>query len=178
MYRDAMKLSQEKRTLEAKLYMDMIAARYPDHPIGQQAQKDAYLLEAFHRQDTNEQVRDTRAAMRRIADALRRFQAKKGEYPTRLQELVPDYLEKIPETPWGHGFLYRPYVSTPVEDVTDRRIRSTQKFNTRLDRYNMVCLGVDGRPGGKELASDTFMVNGDFTQDRAPNPIPDGQPVR
>lgn len=178
LYRDALKLSQDGKVLEAKLYMDQIAARFPDHPMGQQAQKDAYLMEAFHRQDTTERVRAMRGAMRRIADALKRYNAKKGEFPTRLQELVPEYLEQVPLTPWSHPYLYRPFVSMPMEEVTDRRGRISQRFNTKLDRFNLVCLGVDGQPGGKDLAADTFVIDGEFVQDRAPRPVPDGQPVR
>lgn len=178
LYKDALKLSQEGKVLEAKLYMDQIAARYPDHPMGQQAQKDAYLLEAFHRQDTNERVRAMRGSMRRISDALKRYAAKKGEYPGRLQDLVPEYLEAVPTAPWGHPYLYRPFVAQPMEEVTDRRGRVSQRFNTKLDRYNLVCLGVDAQPGGKELAADTFMADGEFVQDRAPRPLPDGQPLR
>lgn len=178
LYKDALKLSQEGKILEAKLYMEQIAARYPDHPKGREAQQNAYLLEALNRQDTNERVRAMRGSMRRIADALKRYYGKKGEYPLQLQDLVPDYLEKVPLTPWNHPYFYRPFVSHPIEEVADRRGRLSQRFNTKLDRFNLVCLGVDGQPGGKELASDTFMTDGDFVQDRAPRPLPESQPIR
>ena len=56
-----------------------------------------------------------KVVLKRTTDALTRYKAKKGEYPSSLADLVPEYLERIPETPWGHPFLYRAFVNQPIE---------------------------------------------------------------
>ncbi len=178
LYSDATRLSTEGKTLEAKTLFDQIAERYPAHPTGQRAKQDAYLLEAFYRQDINEKLRALRSSMKSISNALLRYRTKHGEYPVSLASLVPDYLDKIPETPWGHAIFCRTFVGKPVEDVLDRKGLPVQQFNTKLDRFYLASLGTDLKPGGQDLAADVFLVDGDFFQDKKLPPIPPNQPVR
>jgi hypothetical protein len=178
LYLDAVQMNKEGHLLEAKTLLEQVAARYPDSPKGQLARKDAYLLDAFYHQDLNEKFHAVRTSMRRISEALKRYRGKRGEFPTQLADLVPEYLDRVPETPWGHPFLYRPFVGVPLEDVQDRRGGVSQRFNTRFDRFYLVCMGTDLLPGGKDMASDFLMADGEFIQDKSLPVIPGNQPVR
>lgn len=178
LYDDAVKLNQEGKTLEAKSLMDQVANRFPETQPGKQAKKDLYILEALLRQDLAERQKSVKLLLRRTADALTRYYARKGEYPTHLEALAPDYMEQVPQTPWGHPLFYRPYVSKPIEDVKDRRGNMSQRFNSRLDAYQLACLGTDLRPGGEDLAQDMLVVNGEVWKERTLPPIPLPQPVR
>lgn len=178
LYDEAIHLNQQGKNLEAKTLMEQLVAKYPDTPTGRQATKDLYLLDALLRQDLQERQRHVRSGLKRVADALTRYKGKHGEYPRFLSSLVPEYLEQTPETPWKHPFLYRPFVSTPILDIKDKRGRTSQVFNNKFDTYYMVCLGTDLQPGGEDLAGDLYVVNGEFVKLTTPPPIPLPQPVR
>jgi len=178
MYDDAVKLSQQGKSMEAKTLMAQIATRYPETEAGRKAQKDLHLLEAFLRQDIQAGARQVRSIMKTTSNALRRYFAKKGEYPQDLNALLPDYLDKMPETPWGHPLFYRPFVGTPVTEVKDRRGVTTQKFNTKLDRFQLVCLGTDLAPQGKDLAADLVILDGEFVEGATLATLPTPQPNR
>lgn len=177
-YDEAFRLNQQGKMVEAKALMEQLVQRFPEHPSALQAKKDLLSIETMINREVGERQREAKVAMRRTIDALTRYKAKKGEFPSSLAELVPDYLEKIPEAPWGHPFLYRAFVSQPIEDVKDRRGTLTQRFNTKLDRYYLACLGTDLAPGGKGLASDILVLDGEPFEEKVFPPIPTPQPVR
>lgn len=177
-YEEAFRLNQQGKMVEAKSLMEQLVQRFPDSPSAQQARKDLLSIETMIARDISERQREVRVVMKRTLDALSRYRAKKGEYPASLRELVPEYLEKTPETPWGHPFFYRAFVNQPIEDVKDRRGTLTQKFNTKLDRYYMACLGTDLAPGGKGMGVDILVIDGEPFDDKAFPPIPTPQPVR
>ena len=178
LYEEAIHLTQQGRNLEAKTLMEKLAAQYADTPEGQNASKDLFLLDGLLKQERQERQRLVHSSLKRVADALTRYKGNHGEYPRFLSSLVPDYLEQTPETPWKHPYFYRPFVGTPIMNITDRRGRTAQVFSTKFDSYHLVCLGVDLAPGGADLAGDTFVVNGEFLKLTAPPPIPVPQPVR
>ncbi|MCX6547068.1 MAG: hypothetical protein NTW40_03350, partial [Acidobacteria bacterium] len=122
--------------------------------------------------------RQLRTAMKRVADALTRYKGKHGEYPFFLAELVPEYLERVPEAPWGHPFLYRAYVTRPIEEVPVRRGPARQRFNTKLDGYYLACLGTDLKPGGTDLAADLLIKDGEPWEEPTFPPVPQPQPIR
>lgn len=180
-YEEALKLNQQGKGLEAKVLMEQLAARFPESDAGKQARKDVVLIDSFLKRDLRDGQRALKLNMKRILDALTRYQGKRGEYPERLADLVPEYLEQIPSAPWGHPFLYRPYVKVPVEEITGRRGALTQRFNTKLDGYYLASLGTDLQPGGEGLAADLLARDGDWvdmTVEKAFPPIPTPQPVR
>jgi hypothetical protein len=41
-----------------------------------------------------------------VSQAIQQFNAAEGRYPKTLQELVPNYLAKVPEAPSGYKILY------------------------------------------------------------------------
>ncbi len=178
LYEEARKLNLEGRSLEARAMMKQLIDRYPDSEAAQQAKRDLFLIEAFVSRDAADRQKHVRAAMKRITDALTRFKGKRGEYPETLQDLVPEYLEQVPEAPWGHPFLYRPYVMRPIEEVPVKRGPVRQKFNTKLDGYQLVCLGTDLQPGGEGLAGDILVKDGALWTDGPFPPLPQPQPVR
>lgn len=178
LYDQATQLSREGKNLEAKALLERLAQRFPESKPGQEARKDLVTIDAFLRQELQDTQRKVRTGMKRIADALTRYKEKSGQYPASLQALVPEYLDQVPEAPWGHPFLYHPYVSSPIEDVRDRRGQVSQRFNTRLDAYQLVSLGTDIRPGGDALAADLYIVNGDFHNEKTLPKIPMPQPLR
>jgi len=175
---EAQRLSRDGKTLEAKSMLERIVQRYPDTPIGKQAYNDLFIIQSTLKQEMQEKQRLVRASMKRIMDALTRYKTKHNEYPWALQALVPDYLDLVPETPWGHPFLYRPFVPSPIEELRDRRGNVTQRINTRLESYHLACLGTDLQPGGEDLAQDVLAIDGEFFKEKTFPPIPMPQPVR
>jgi len=178
LYDAAIQMNHQGRQLEAEALMEQLAAKYPDTPIGQQAGKDTYLMALLLRQAEQEREHVLRVGMKRVADALTRYKDKHGEYPRNLSSLVPDYLEQEPEAPWGHPFFFRPFVSSPILNTKDRKGRTVQVLNRKLDAYYLACLGVDLQPGGEGLAADTFIVNGEFYKEKSLPVMPLPQPVR
>ncbi|MBI4914185.1 MAG: hypothetical protein HY823_15765 [Acidobacteria bacterium] len=177
-YEEAFRLNQQGKMLEAKSLMEQLIQQYPESPSALQARKDLISIESMIKRDISERQKEARAAMRRVSDALARFKGKKGEYPAALAELVPEYLDRVPEAPWGHPFLYRAFVGVPIEDVKDRRGNLSQKMNTKLDRFYLACLGTDLGPGGKGLEGDILVVDGEPYEERSFPPIPTPQPLR
>ncbi len=178
LYEEARKLNLEGRSLEARAMMRQLTQRYPDSDAAQQARRDLFLLDAFVARDDSDRRKQVRASMKRITDALIRYKEKKGEYPSSLQELVPDYLDQVPETPWRHPFFYRSFVSKPIEDVPMKRGPARQRFNTKLDSYYLACLGTDLKPGGEGAAADILLANGEPIEEKAFPPVPQPQPLR
>jgi hypothetical protein len=178
LYEEARKLNLEGRSLEARAMMKQLTERYPDSEAAQQAKRDLYLIEAFVNRDMADRQKLVRAAMKRVTDALIRHKTKKGEYPLALAGLVPEYLDQVPETPWGHPFFYRAYVSHPIEDVPVKRGPAKQRFNTKLDGYYLACLGTDLQPGGEGLAADVLIKDGIPWGEGSFPPVPVPQPIR
>ena len=178
LYEEARKLNLEGRSLEARAMMKQLTQRYPDSEAAQQAKRDLYLIEAFVKRDMDDRQKLVRAAMKRITDALIRYKAKKAEYPQSLDSLVPNYLEQVPEAPWGHPFLYRPYVTRPIENLSTTRGPMRQRFNTKLDGYYLVCLGTDLKPGGEGLAADVLIKDGALWGEPNFPPVAQPQPLR
>lgn len=178
LYEEARKLNLEGQSLQARAMMKQLAERYPDSEAARQAKGDLFLIEALVNRDLADRQKQVRAAMKRITDALIRYRAKRGEYPVALQELMPDYLDQVPEAPWGHPFLYRPYVTRPIEETQVKRGPVQQKFNTRFDGYYLACLGTDLLPGGEGPAADLLIKDGAPWSESGFPPVPQPQPVR
>jgi len=178
LYEEAIRLTQGGQNQEAQALLKRLAAQYPETPAGRNAVKDLYTLEGLLRQEVRERQRTHHAVLKRVSDALTRFRSNHGEYPRFLSQLVPDYLDQSPETPWKHPLLYRPYVTVPIGEAKDRRGRITTVVNTRLDGYILCSLGLDLQVGGEDLAEDLFVVNGEWYKGPTPPAIPTPQPVR
>jgi hypothetical protein len=41
-----------------------------------------------------------------VNEAIQQFNAGEGHYPTNLQEMIPTYLGKMPEAPYGYKIVY------------------------------------------------------------------------
>jgi len=178
LYEEARKLNLEGRSLEARAMMKQLAERYPDSEAAQQAKRDLYPIEAFVNRDLADRQKHVRAAMKPVHDALSRYKTKKGEYPLALGELMPDYLDQVPEAPWGHPYMYRAYVTRPIEELQVKRGPAKQRFNTKLDGYYLASLGTDLQPGGEGLAADTLIKDGMPLGDPTFPPVPQPQPLR
>ena len=178
LYEEARKMQVEGQSLEARAMMKQLMERYPDTEAAQQAKRDLYFIEAMVNRDIADRQKLIRASMKRITDALIRYKAKKAEYPLSLDSLVPSYLEQVPEAPWGHPFLYRPYVARPIEDLVTTRGPTKQRFNTKLDGYYLICLGTDLKPGGEGLAADILIKDGVLWGEPNFPPVAQPQPLR
>ncbi len=181
LYEDALQKNQAGQGDAARLMMERIVQQFPGTDAANKARKDIYQIESLQKKELAQRQQEVRAAMKRATDALSRFKTKTGEYPQNLRDLVPEYLEQIPLTPWGHPFLYRAYVGVPMEDLTDRRGNVTQRFNTKLDHYYFCCLGTDFEPGGVGMAADILVKDGEIVdpvKDRTFPALPAPQPVR
>ncbi len=179
-YQEALKLNVNGKGAEAKIMLEQLARRFPDSKYALQARKDLVSIEFNIKRDLNDRQRVLRVSIKRVMDALTRYKGKRSEYPERLADLVPEYLDQVPETPWGHPYLYRPYVLLPIEDIPGRHGTVTQRFNTKLDGYYLACLGTDGEPGGEDMAADLLVKDGEVlpSDERTFPPLPTPQPVR
>ena len=173
LYEEARKLNLEGRSAEARTMMKQLAERYPDSEAARQAKRDLFLIEAFLSRDVADRQKQVRAAVKRVTDALIRYKGKRGEYPSALADLVPEYVDRLPETPWGHPFFYR-----PIEDLPTKRGPARQRFNTKFDGYYLACLGTDLAPGGTGLAADTLIKDGAPLGESSFPPLPQPQPLR
>ncbi len=177
-YEEARQLNVSGKGAEARALMKQLIAAYPGTPAAEQARKDLFLIEAMNDRDVADRQKVLRVSMKRIVDALTRYKEKRGEYPDRLEELVPEYLDRVPLAPWDHPFLYRAYVSQPMEMVLPKRGPAFQRFNTRRDAYYLASLGTDAAPGGDKLAGDILVKNGESILEKQFDPLPGPQPVR
>ncbi|HET8901627.1 MAG TPA: hypothetical protein VFM84_06795, partial [Holophagaceae bacterium] len=107
-----------------------------------------------------------------------RYKDQRGEYPASLNDLVPGYIDKVPQASWGHPFFYRAYVGQPIVTITPKRGPARQLFNTKLDHYNLASLGTDLAPGGDGLAKDMLFHDGDTATTTGFDPIAQPQPFR
>jgi hypothetical protein len=41
-----------------------------------------------------------------VNEAIQQFNAGEGRYPTNLQEMIPTYLGKMPQAPYGYKIIY------------------------------------------------------------------------
>lgn len=175
---EAHQLNVSGKGPEARALMKQLLSQYPGTPAAEQARKDLFVIEMMMERDASDRTRALRVSMKRIVDALTRYREKRGEYPDRLEDLVPDYLDKVPLSPWEHPFLYRSFVSKPIEDVNLRKGAPKQRFNTKHDSYEMVSLGKDAAPGGEGISADILVKDGEMIPDKFFDPIPEPQPVR
>ena len=181
LYEDALQKNQAGQGDAARVMMEEIVKQFPASEAATKARKDIYQIDALQKKDLAQRQQEVKIIVKRVMDALTRYKAKKGEYPSNLLDLVPEYLESPPQTPWGHPFPYRAYVGVPIEDVTDRRGKLSQRFNTKLDHYHFCCLGTDFGPGGFGMAADILVKDGeilDSVKEKAFPPLPTPQPVR
>lgn len=178
LYDEARAANLAGKGLEAKVMMKQLIERFPDSPAAQQAKGDLIIIETLLKREQDQQLQRIRGDLRHLNDALSKFKAKKGEYPATLADLVPEFLDKVPEAPWGHPYLYRPYVSKPIQDVQAKRGPVHQVFNTRLDAYYLASLGKDALPGGEGLSQDLLINTGETSKEAWLPPIPGPQPVR
>jgi hypothetical protein len=47
-----------------------------------------------------------------VNEAIQQFNAGEGHYPTNLQEMIPNYLGKMPQAPFGYKISYDPTSGT------------------------------------------------------------------
>ena len=47
-----------------------------------------------------------------LHEAIEQFNAAEGRYPKNLQELVPNYIGKVPQAPYGSKIVYDPNTGT------------------------------------------------------------------
>ncbi|HJV21654.1 MAG TPA: hypothetical protein VJ570_03105 [Holophagaceae bacterium] len=178
LYEEARVANLQGKGLEARVMMKNLIASYPESPAAQQAKGDLMIIDTLLKREQDQQLQRVRGDLRHLNDALSRHRAKKGEYPASLGDLVPEYLDRVPETPWGHPYLYRAYVAKPIQDVQVKRGPVRQVFNTKLDAYYLACLGKDMAPGGEGLSQDLLISSGETIKEAWLPPIPEPQPVR
>ncbi len=178
LYDEGRKLSVAGKGPEARALWNDLIARYPESESAQQAKKDLFFVSAMIDREEGERVKATRGALGRVLGALARYKDKRGEYPPSLNDLVPEYLDQVPQASWGHPFFYRAYVGQPIVTITPKRGPARQLFNTKLDHYDLASLGTDLAPGGDGLAKDLFFHDGEAVDTTGFDPIPGPQPFR
>jgi ABC-type glycerol-3-phosphate transport system substrate-binding protein len=47
-----------------------------------------------------------------LHEDIQEFNAAEGRYPTNLQEMIPNYLGKMPKAPYGYKIVYNPQDGT------------------------------------------------------------------
>ncbi|HZU53622.1 MAG TPA: hypothetical protein VFF77_06980 [Holophagaceae bacterium] len=178
LYVEGQKLSVANKYPEARALWNDLIARYPGSDAALQAQKDLVLINTFIENDQDARLKGTRLAMNRVTSALSRYKDQRGEYPASLNDLVPGYIDKVPQASWGHPFFYRAYVGQPIVTITPKRGPARQLFNTKLDHYDLASLGTDLAPGGDGLAKDLLFHDGESATTTGFDPIAQPQPFR
>ncbi|HTL98312.1 MAG TPA: hypothetical protein VL181_05850 [Holophagaceae bacterium] len=178
LYDEGRKLSVANKFPEARALWNDLIARYPGSDAALQAKKDLVLINTFIDNAQESRTKETRFALNKVVGALNRYKDKRGEYPPSLNDLVPEYLDQVPQASWGHPFFYRAYVGQPIVTFSPNRGPSKQIFNTKLDHYNLASLGTDLAPGGDGLAKDMLYHDGQSVDTAGFDPIPGPQPFR
>lgn len=88
---------------------------------------------------------EARAQLKCFSDALKLYKMKKGAYPKTLELLtIPNrsgdtFLDAIPLDPWGNEYIYKKIYA-----------KSEKAFSSgKKSKFEIICLGADGAPGGK-----------------------------
>ncbi|HXC17926.1 MAG TPA: hypothetical protein VNV60_10840 [Holophagaceae bacterium] len=178
LYDEGRQLSVAGKGPEARALWNDLIARYPASDAAQQAKKDLFFVNAMIDRDQEEKSKATRVSLNKVLNALARYKEKRGEYPPSLNDLVPEYLDQVPQASWNHPFFYRAYVGQPIVTITPKRGPARQLFNTKLDHYNLASLGTDLAPGGDGLAKDMLFHDGETATTTGFDPIAQPQPFR
>ncbi len=124
------------------LYRDMVD-RYPDTKAAVHARERITFLSGLSHSVNNFPSRTARDLMVETARAVQRYRYSKGRYPDNLDDLMPRMLDEAPIDPWG----------------------SPLQYERHENGYRLSCLGGDSRRGGKGIATDFVVVNGNFVSD-------------
>jgi general secretion pathway protein G len=93
------------------------------------------LVFNFMRQAEEARVETTKTMIKTVGQQLDLFKLKFGKYPSALQELVPNYTDRVPQDGWNREFLYQRDTQTPKG-------------------YRLWSQGADGAPGGDGFDAD------------------------
>jgi tetratricopeptide (TPR) repeat protein len=140
LFEDGARLAAQGRYEEAIATFRAVEQRYPRSQVAERAAREVELLHdllvAGRRYKTDRAL----ALVRETTRAIERFHADQGRWPLRLDELVPAWLERLEEDPWG------------------RQVR----YERTGKGYRVSCLGADGRSGGSNDDQDVVVENGEF----------------
>lgn len=68
---------------------------------------------AIGRQGATARIETTKAKMAQVKSAVQTYQLSTGQYPASLQNLVPQYLEKVPTDSWNNPLYYNAQTGDP-----------------------------------------------------------------
>lgn len=147
-YRRAVDAQGAGNVEEAEALFRRVAEEFPNTRVATEAQEQIRFLENLREIERRGRARRAVEHLKAIARACERYRAAKGQYPTSITELTPEWLATVPEGVWGHPYHYR-----TETDAKGRR-----------HKYFLACFGSDGIPGGTEDAFDLIVKDGEFVQ--------------
>jgi hypothetical protein len=123
---------------------DRLLEEYADTEAAKRAAKEAVLYRGLADAVQSYPARTARDLVVETARAIQRYRSTRRAWPTTLEQLVPDYLRKVPIDPWGRQLFYG------------------KKKSGR--GYYLACYGENGVSGGTSDDADWLVEDGDFVR--------------
>jgi len=143
LYRDAAARVERGDLAGAVERLDKIVSEHPQTRAAEKARSDVILYRGLLEASRRFPVRRAADTVVQVARALERYRHDRGGAPASIAGLVPEYLDREPEDPWGRKLPYR---VTPGGG------------------YVLSCLGEDGAEGGEAAAADIVVQDGRFVR--------------
>ena len=147
--RKAERLAREAKDLvtrgehaEAAKKLETLYRDFPESPLAEGARRDAVLYRGLDDAVRQYPLRRAREILVQVARSVERYRADARAAPSSLDDLVPRYLDAVPEDPWGRALVYT--------------------VGPGARRYRLSCLGADGAPGGEGDDVDLVVADGAF----------------
>ncbi len=145
LYREARERVAQKDYAGAVERLDAIVRDHASSPLAEQARRDAILYRGLDEAVKRSPERRARETLVQVARVLERYRAAKRELPGDLASLVPSWIDRVPDDPWGRALAYE---------------------RTPRGGYRLSCLGADGKPGGTGDDADLVVEDGAFAGER------------
>jgi hypothetical protein len=123
---------------------DRLLEEFAGTDAAREAAKEAVLYRGLADAVQSFPARTARDLVIQTARAVQKYRRGKRSWPDSLEQLVPDYLRKVPIDPWGRQLFY------------------AAKDSGR--GYYLACYGEDGISGGAGDDADWLVEDGDFVR--------------
>jgi len=123
---------------------DRLLEDYGDTEAARKASKEAVLYRGLTDAVKSFDARSARDLVLQTARAIQRYRRVKRAWPRSLENLVPDYMKKVPIDPWGRQLFY------------------AAKASGR--GYWLACYGEEGVSGGQGDNHDWLVEDGSFVR--------------
>lgn len=136
---EAALMDSDQTSAELRRDLVRIVNGWPGTEAAGRAQRELESMDALDAAAARGQSLRAWDTVRRVANAAERYRLRHGKFPRSADALIPRYLERSVDDPWGNPVLYE---------------RTSAG-------YRVVSYGADGVPGGADEAADLLVTERD-----------------